>query len=47
MYTVSKLSKVWLSELETIGCSSNTLDLYMRNITEYNYTLPKLLILLP
>ena len=29
-------SKTWLSELETRGCSSNTIDLYKRNITEFN-----------
>jgi site-specific recombinase XerD len=41
MNSVSKLSKVWLSELETRGCSSNTLDLYKRNITEFKKFISK------
>lgn len=35
MSNLAILSKVWLSELETRGCSSNTIDLYTRNMKEF------------
>ncbi len=36
MNTISDLSKVWLAELSTRGCSVNTIDLYKRNMKEFN-----------
>ena len=42
MTSISKLSRVWLAELETRGCSHNTIDLYKRNISELNSFLIKL-----
>lgn len=36
MENINELSKVWLSELATRGCSSNTIDLYNRNMKEFN-----------
>jgi len=35
------LTKVWLSELTTRGCSGNTIDLYTRNMKELNRFLTK------
>ena len=35
------LTKVWLSELSTRGCSNNTIDLYTRNMKESNRFLAK------
>lgn len=41
MSNITILSKVWLSELETRGCSSNTIDLYTRNMKEFTSFLSK------
>ena len=35
MSNLAILSKVWLSELATRGCSNNTIDLYTRNMKEF------------
>ncbi len=36
MDTLTGLTKIWLSELTTRGCSSNTIDLYQRNMKEFS-----------
>ena len=36
MDTLAGLTKIWLSELTTRGCSSNTIDLYRRNMKEFS-----------
>ena len=41
MNNLTNLTKVWLSELTTRGCSSNTIDLYSRNMKELNRFLAK------
>ena len=36
MNTITGLTKVWLSELTTRGCSNNTIELYKRNMEEFS-----------
>jgi hypothetical protein len=41
MSTLAGLTEIWLSVLTTRGCSSNTIDLYKRNMREFSQFLAK------